>query len=181
MPTKVKTRSITGAAAAPVAASRPTHDFIGYLLVQAAMRVRAATAAALLPLQLSPQEFGLLNQVLVQPALTQAQLGSLLGIDRTTIVAMLDRLMASAWIERSADATDRRVYRISGTTKGRALHAKAVAAVMNVERQFLSRLDAGQTASLVAALARIDDPEGAADGLRAPVGRSPPTVQRRRL
>jgi DNA-binding MarR family transcriptional regulator len=136
---------------------RPTPTFLGYLLVKAALRVREATVAALQPLQLSPQEFGLLNQVIAQPALTQAQLGGLLGIDRTTVVAMLDKLMDSGWIVRSADTRDRRVHRISGTSKGLALHAEALAAVLAVERAFLDRLDVGQSAALVKALALLGD------------------------
>ncbi|MGV3520703.1 MarR family winged helix-turn-helix transcriptional regulator [Luteitalea sp.] len=117
------------------ASARPTSAFVGHLLVKAAMRVRAATAAALGPLQLTPQEFGLLNQVVTAPALTQVQLGSLLGIDRTTVVAMLDRLMAQGWIERAVDAGDRRVHRIVGTPAGADVHARAAAAPVRARRR----------------------------------------------
>lgn len=119
------------------------------------MRVRAATAAALGPLQLTPQEFGLLNQVVTAPALTQVQLGSLLGIDRTTVVTMLDRLMAQGWIERAVDAGDRRVHRIVGTPAGADVHGRAVAAVLEVEQACLAGLDATQRAALVDALALV--------------------------
>jgi DNA-binding MarR family transcriptional regulator len=155
MKAKTKMQPIAVRGAPLHVSARPTQDFVGYLLVKAAARLRAATAVALAPLQLAPQEFGLLNQLIMQPALTQAQLGGLLGIDRTTIVALLDRQAAMGWIERSPDASDRRVYRISSTSKGRALHAKALAEVVRVESQLLDCLNPAQTTALQSALAAL--------------------------
>jgi DNA-binding MarR family transcriptional regulator len=143
-------------------AGRPTAAFAGFLLVKAALGIRSATASALRPLGLSPQEFGLLNQVIVEPALSQARLGMLLDIDRTTIVSMLDRLSDAGLIERSPDPDDRRVYRIHGTRKGAALHGKATSVVLEVESKFLQRLDGARVAAFVGALTRlVGDPDAA--------------------
>jgi DNA-binding MarR family transcriptional regulator len=120
--------------------ARPTDSYLGYRLVKAAMRIRTRTTQALAPLQLTPQDFGLLNQVIAQPGLTQARLGSCLGIDRTTVVALLDHLTNMGWIEREADSTDRRIYRIAATASGRQTHRRAMKVVMEVEAEFTAPL-----------------------------------------
>lgn len=135
--------------------ARPTDSYLGYQLVKAALRIRACTAQALAPLQLSPQDFGLLNQVVAQPGLTQAQLGSRLGIDRTTVVAMLDRLMDSGWIERVADPNDRRIYRIAATASGRQTHCRAQRVVMEAEAEFTAPLGKAQRIALDKTLAAL--------------------------
>lgn len=163
MPTPTRKTSPAPVAAASAAAARPTPSHVGYLLVRAAAAFRAATASALQPLQISPLAFGLLNQVVLQPAQTQAQLGSALRIDRTTMVALLDRLTAATWIERAPDPSDRRVYRISATRRGAALHARAAAAVLQVEQRFLARLDSAQVTAFVDALTHVAHADDGAD------------------
>lgn len=143
---------------------RPTEGFLGHLLVGAAMRLRVGTAQALSSLEVSPREFGLMNQIVVEPQMTQAQIGERLGIDRTTIVAMLDRLVAMGWIERLADPNDRRVYRLVPTAAGAAAHRQAATAVLDVERRFLAPLGATEAARLTNALRLLRDSRNGPDG-----------------
>lgn len=156
---------VTPHEAGPVegASAAAAPDYLGYLLMQAATRFRAATAQALLPLRLSPQEFGLLNRAVTHPGLTQAQLGALHGIDRTTTVSLLDRLAGERLVERAPDPDDRRVFRIHATRRGLQVHERAAAVVRQVENDHLSHLDAGQRAALAAGLQRIAE---------APAGRT---------
>lgn len=55
---------------------------------------------------------------------SQKQLADLLGVEGPTIVAMVDRLVASNMVERIASPIDRRVKLIRPTDAGRALYAQ---------------------------------------------------------
>jgi DNA-binding MarR family transcriptional regulator len=136
---------------------RTTREYLGHVFVGAAARLREATAQALAEHKLTPREFGLLNQAVIDPLLTQAQLGAYLGIDRTTMVAMVDRLVATGWLQRKADADDRRVYRIEATTEGAKNHLLAVAEVLAAEKLFLKPLSHEQSQVLTLALAQLQN------------------------
>ena len=134
---------------------RATKDYLGHLMLGAALKLRDATAAGLAGLNLSPREFGLLNQGVTEPLLTQAQLGECLGIDRTTMVAMVDRLVTLGWLQRQPDAGDRRIYRIEPTAEGAKQHRQAMAAVLAAEHSFLKPLTKAQTESLSQTLSQL--------------------------
>lgn len=146
---------VGGTAVPERGAARDTASFLGHQLVQAAWRLRESTAAALQRTGLAPREFGLLNQVVADGGANQAQLGRRLLIDRTTMVAMVDRLCERGLVERTADPVDRRVYRIAPTAAGRALHERAMAAVLATEREFLAPLSAAQVEALRRALGTL--------------------------
>ena len=55
---------------------------------------------------------------------SQKQLADLLGVEGPTVVAMVDRLVASDYVERIASPIDRRVKLIALTAEGHALYAK---------------------------------------------------------
>jgi DNA-binding MarR family transcriptional regulator len=141
----------------PAAKPRATPLILGHLLVPAALNLRDATAQALAPLQLTPREFGLLNQVVMEPGLSQARLGELLRIDRSTTVLMLDRLCERGWVERTADEADRRVYRIRPSRSGLAAHGRAAAEVAATEQRFLAPIGPELAAQLHAALLALHE------------------------
>jgi DNA-binding MarR family transcriptional regulator len=137
------------------AAPRPTDQFLGMLLMDCALRLRERTARALAPLGLSPREFGLLNQVSCSAGMTQAQLGEKLGIDRTTLVNLIDALQAKALVVREADENDRRVYRIGMSTTGHTCHQTALSLVVAAEDDFVRGLDREDRDTLGDALRRL--------------------------
>ena len=134
---------------------RQTKEYLGYLMLGAAIRLREATTQALADLELTPREFGLLNQVILEPLLPQAQLGERLGIDRTTMVLMLDRLVVTGRLKRKADPDDRRVYRIEATPEGVKQHLQAVAVVVAAENSFLAPLGSAQSKALRTSLGQL--------------------------
>ena len=97
------------------------------------------------------REFGLLSLVSAQPGQSQQSIGTQLAIDRTTIVALVDRLEALGFLERRRRQDDRRVHGLHVTAKGRralpamervvsALHDEFLAPLDRRERQQLSDL-----------------------------------------
>ncbi|WP_162520766.1 MarR family winged helix-turn-helix transcriptional regulator [Pseudaquabacterium pictum] len=132
-------------------ASRPlraTTAYIGHQLMGLAMRFRADCEHSLKHLDLLPREFGLLNEVVLHAGQTQAQIGQRLGIDRTTMVTMVDRLAAADWLERTPDPQDRRAYRLVATAKGLQLHLVAAEVMAAAEERLLNPLSTAKQFAL---------------------------------
>jgi DNA-binding MarR family transcriptional regulator len=92
---------------------------------------------------------------------TQLELSRLLGVDKTTLIAVLDRLEQRELIVRTADPSDRRVRIPRITEAGRRIQARFAADRDAAEKQLLAGIDAEQRALLVSLLSRIADLEPA--------------------
>lgn len=86
---------------------------------------------------------------------SQQQAARHLGVDRTTMVALLDSLEAKRLVVRQTDASDRRRNVVVVTDAGRDLLAKATRASDDAERQLLADLDATEAAQLRSLLQRV--------------------------
>lgn len=135
---------------ASLASDSAAQQWTGFLLSQCAFRLRAATGAALEPLSLTPRDLGAL-EVLARDQPTQVELGLAIGLDRTSVVAMLDRLEQLGCMERKADSADRRANRLRLTAAGQrkleaarraaaAAEAEVLVALSERERGMLHRL-----------------------------------------
>jgi DNA-binding MarR family transcriptional regulator len=113
---------------------------------------RALTQRALASLGLSPKGFGALAVLAAEGPLSQQQLAARQGIDRTTMVAVVDELERLGAVERRRDPDDRRAYALHLTRAGRRLLVPAEAAVVDVERSFLAPLPAAEQERLKQAL-----------------------------
>src|SRR3954447_10365994 len=81
---------------------------LGYLLKHASLRYAQLTSNALEPLGITPREWAALNCLDEQHGLSQREAAELLGVDRTTMVALVDELQAKGWVKRSPQPDDRR-------------------------------------------------------------------------
>jgi DNA-binding MarR family transcriptional regulator len=118
----------------------PLTDRLGPLLGRAHEAHRADAAAALAPLGLSPKAVGAATVLASEGPLTQRRLAERQGIDRTTMVAVIDELERLGAVERHRDPRDRRRYALHLTAHGRELLGLATAAVVEAEERFLAPL-----------------------------------------
>jgi DNA-binding MarR family transcriptional regulator len=72
------------------------------------------------------------------PNLTQAELGTALGLDRTTLMTQLDRLERMGLVVRRSDPHDRRTRIPEITEAGNVVRAKVASACASVEAAVLS-------------------------------------------
>ncbi|MCW5950782.1 MAG: MarR family transcriptional regulator [Propionibacteriaceae bacterium] len=72
-----------------------------------------------LPADLTMQQLRVLGLVAHEPGLTGQELGARLGVSAPTASGLIDRLVEKGVLERTADATDRRVRRLHLTPEGR--------------------------------------------------------------
>lgn len=146
----------------PRLANRP-----GALLVIAARTGQELAKRRLEPMGLSVQLCGVLN-LLAEGPISQHQLGAQLGIDRTTMVELIDDLERQRAVVRRRNPTDRRSYSLSLTASGRALQRKAARAFDAASEEVLSPLKRSEQQSLIEMLQRVIS---AADGKLSPTDR----------
>jgi len=130
-------------------------DVLGPLLGRAHEAHRALTADALAPFGLTPKAFGALAILDAEGPLSQLALARRQGIDRTTMVAVIDELERAGAVERRRDVRDRRRYALHVTPTGRALLPRAAAAAAEAEERFLEPLPVADRARLKAALREL--------------------------
>ena len=154
MPRRVPDRS---PAPATLARSTALAQSTALTLVQAAQRAAEALERALAPLGLRPRHYRALASLAEAGPRSQQALGEVLGIDRTTMVAIVDELERQGLAERHSDPGDRRSYRVQLTARGRTTLVRATGAVVRADEALLVGLDVGERHRLHASLARLAD------------------------
>ena len=131
---------------------------MGYLLGRAHLEHRTIAERGLAPLGLSGKGFGALILLAEEGPLSQQRLGQRQGVDRTTMVAVVDELESSGFVERRRDPRDRRAYSLHATAKGRGALQRARDATERAEQEFLAPLPAADRRRLKQILRTLLEP-----------------------
>jgi len=129
-------------------AAADPHDVLGYLLKHATLKFTALTDAALEPLGIDGKDFGALRVLAHRAPASQLQVARTLGIDRTTMVALLDVLERKGIVTRRPDPADRRRNVVELTDQGVRTYAAAQAAYEETESAFLAVVGQGAAGQL---------------------------------
>ncbi|MFD7607978.1 MarR family winged helix-turn-helix transcriptional regulator [Streptomyces mirabilis] len=130
----------------------PLESRLGYLLKHAQQRLARASAAALAPLGIDGHELAVLAVLAAEYPLSQVEVAGRLGVDRTTMVALVDGLEDQGLVERRRSPADRRKNIVELTPEGRDCLDRAERARLAMEQRFLDPLDEETAAALVRAL-----------------------------
>jgi len=144
--------------AKPETANAPAAELmehLGYLLNVNTLRYKAQVEAALEPLGLSGRFLGVLVVAAAHGPLSQQRLGQYVGVDRSTMVLLLDGLEARALVERQSVASDRRSHAVAITAKGRKVLEQALGIAESVEKDFLAPLSQAEQKALRGLLDRL--------------------------
>jgi DNA-binding MarR family transcriptional regulator len=150
------------AAAPPAGLTGPPAGLAGrlaYLLKHAQLGLAQLTARALEPYGVSGRELAVLTVLAGDEPASQQQAAQRLGVDRTTMVALVDALEGKGLVRRHAHAEDRRRNVVELTDAGRDTLHRAGQASEEAERRFLTPLSAGDGRQLKAALLALIQPE----------------------
>ena len=128
---------------------------LGPLLGRAHDAHRRLSLEALAPLGLGVKSVGALTVLQAEGPLSQRRLAERQGIDRTTMVAVVDELERLGAVERRKDPADRRANALHITSRGRRLLTRARTAVAGAEEAFLAPLPPAEQQRLRAALRRL--------------------------
>lgn len=105
-----------------------------------------------------PGLFSLLVLVKANPGIAQIELGTHLGVDKASIVALLDRLERVGLIERRRSTRDRRRQGISLTVAGIAALERLMVQVRQLEKQMASRFNKAELEQFLGFLQRFYEP-----------------------
>ncbi len=138
-------------------AAPPVTEFAGQFFFRLWRATHARTADVLDSVGLTPALFAVLNVIGAREGAIQQQLGAALGIDRSTMVSLIDQLESARLARRRPSATDRRAREIAITPKGRRLLKRARGLITQVEDEVLAGLTLEERRELLALLRRALD------------------------
>ena len=116
-----------------------------------------AVSAALADLNLSAAEINALANLGEGGTLNIRQLSERTGTRASTLTSLLDRLENRGYLARELDPADRRSFRLPLTNAGQTAAAHVLAAIADLERSALSRLDATQLAGYHAVITALQE------------------------
>jgi DNA-binding MarR family transcriptional regulator len=145
------------AALPPVLAER-----LGHLLARNHIAMRQQVEGALDELGLgtddvdcTPKHIACLKVIADEGPLSQQALGLAIGLDRTTIVAIVDFLEGRELVERRRNPSDRRAYALEVTPTGHEWLDRAWPVLLERERRYLAPLSASERRQLTELLQRL--------------------------
>lgn len=129
--------------------------FLGFNLRRAHLCMWRQYVAVIGENNIRPGLFSLLVLVGSNPGIAQIELGQHLGIDKASIVALLDRLEKDGMLDRQRSTRDRRRQGIFLTARGAEALASLVAQVRTLERQMASRFTRAEFEQFIGFLQRF--------------------------
>jgi DNA-binding MarR family transcriptional regulator len=128
--------------------------YTGHLLRRACIRTRQVMQSVLPP-GAQARDFAILGALADSDAVSQQDLADRLGINRTVMVSLIDRLEELDQVTRSRNPTDRRSYMLSLTPQGRRAREDMVPAVAKGEAELTARLRPAERRRLNALLRQL--------------------------
>ncbi len=132
-------------------------DLVGYQLRLAQLAGFRGFERTVGDLGVSPGRFGVLVLVNGNPGITQSRLAEAVGLDRSTLVPVLDGLERSGLVERRR-GVDRRTNGLWLTLSGKRLLGRMKRRIVAHERRMFSGMSYKDRRQLVALLARLRSP-----------------------
>ncbi len=118
------------------ASVRYPHEVLGYLLKHAHLALEGYTDAALARFGITSRDLGALRVIAGGKARSQQEVAGVLGVDRTSMVALLDALEQAGIVVRRPSEGDRRRNVIELTKFGREMFLDAEQVALAVEKDF---------------------------------------------
>ncbi|WP_377269859.1 MarR family winged helix-turn-helix transcriptional regulator [Peterkaempfera sp. SMS 1(5)a] len=132
--------------------AEPLASRLGYLLKHAQLKLNQAGGRALAPFGVDGHELAVLVVLTTGEPLSQVEAARQLGVDRTTMVALVDGLEERGLVERHRSPQDRRRNIVELTETGRSCLRQAEQARLEVERRFLAPLGEAEADRFVRSL-----------------------------
>jgi DNA-binding MarR family transcriptional regulator len=129
-------------------------EFAGQLFFRLWRASHTRVADALRSIGLTPALFGVLNVLGAREGAIQQELGSAMGIDPSTMVALIDQLEGAGLARRRPHPRDRRARQVSITPKGRRALERARKLAFQAEDEVLGGLAAAERRELLSLLRR---------------------------
>ena len=128
---------------------------LSFLLKRTFALLEGTIEPELARLGINGREFGLLTLIEAEGPASQQRLASRIGVDRTTMVGLIDALEDKRLVERHRDPTNRRAYLLEVTPAGRKKLREALKVVELAEQEALAPLPVADSAALTRTLQQL--------------------------
>ena len=128
-------------------------DLVGYAIRRAQSSIYKDFDASVTGL--TPPLFAALVLIDANPGINQSRLGEIMGVNRATAMALIDRLVAKRLVRRTASATDKRANVLSLSEAGARRLAEASAEVKAHDARIAKNLSKAELAALRALLKKF--------------------------
>lgn len=119
-------------------------DLIGYNLHRAEIASYRSFVKSFSGPRTTPKQFSALLLIGANPAISQIELGKLLGMDRATTMALVQKMQDDKLLVRQSSTVDRRRYELRLTKKGKTLVTRLKNHVHAQESLLTSQLTDGE-------------------------------------
>ena len=130
-------------------------DLVGYHLRMAQVMAFRDFDRELSDIDITPAIFGVLEILRQNKGLTQTRLATAIGLDRSSLVPLLDKLQKRKLVQREASLTDRRSNHLHLTAGGEQLLVEAERRVRLHEKRILLHLTKSETRQLIQLLTKL--------------------------
>ena len=137
-------------------ADAPSRDRLGFLMVTLTRQWRRFVEEQLAANGLTDATWTpLLHLRAWGDGVTQKELAERVGLDGSSLVRLLDILEGKGWVERRADAADRRSKRIFLTAEGNQAVDQIRATMLEAERSLLQDLDEAEIEAMLGSVNKV--------------------------
>ncbi|MEX8194118.1 MarR family winged helix-turn-helix transcriptional regulator [Comamonas guangdongensis] len=137
-------------------ADAPSRDRLGFLMVTLTRQWRRLVEEQLAASGLTDATWTpLIHLRAWGDGVTQKELAERVGLDGSSLVRLLDILEGHGWVERRADAADRRSKRIFLTAGGNAAVDRIRATMLQAELSMLQDLDDAEVEAMLGSVNKI--------------------------
>jgi DNA-binding MarR family transcriptional regulator len=139
----------------PALALDGLQDLLGFQLRMAHIAMHRDFAATMSETGLTQKQFATMILIRANPGVSQAEIATLLGTDRATMMALVDRLDERELLERRRSSSDRRRQELHLTATGNTFLVKCDRLLAEHEARFTALFSEKELKLLFAALARF--------------------------
>lgn len=130
-------------------------SLLGYNIRRAQIALWRDFARTVAAGEIRPGMFSALALARANPGIAQVELASELGIDKASMVTLIDRLEDAGWILRARSSEDRRRQSITLTAAGERTYKSLKREMLEHERKFAEVLSEREREQLVRLLQRL--------------------------
>lgn len=134
----------------------PSPDLtLGYLVLDVARLMSASFEARTRSIGVTRAQWSLIAALVRNEGCNQAQLAELMQITPISLGRLVDRMVKAGWVERRAEAGDRRSHRLFLTSKAHAIRPALRKLSDETQEEALAALGAVDRQRLLESLARV--------------------------
>ncbi|ANC90454.1 MarR family transcriptional regulator [Azospirillum humicireducens] len=133
----------------------PLPELVGYNLRKAQVALFQSFQNAVAPHDITPGQLGVLIMIRENEGLSQSDLGTAVGIDRSTMVAVIDRLESRGLVVRAPSPNDRRSYALRLSPEGQSLMDDLIPRVQAHDQGMVKDLSPEEQAQFIDFLRRV--------------------------